>query len=172
MPIVDPSHPIAQLLQRDRRYKLDAYLFVLEALSFAQESLGLGEEPPVADLEPYAVDEAGDQPVEERAAASSGRRAKPARRRRRGSERHLTGQQLCEAARLYALQQYGLLARIVLGDWGITRTADLGEIVFNMIEIGQMRKTRRDKREDFHGVYDFAEVFSRDPVFVPPDDEE
>ena len=68
MPIVDPSHPIAQLLQRDRRYKLDAYLFVLEALSFAQESLGLGEEPPVADLEPYAVDEAGDQPVEERAA--------------------------------------------------------------------------------------------------------
>ncbi len=171
MPSVDPSHPFLQLLQRDRRYKIDAYLFVLEALSFAQESLGLGEEPPAEDLE-SSGGERSDEPAEERSTASAGRRAKPARRRKRGGERHLTGQQLCEAARLYAVQQYGLLARTVLGWWGIHSTADLGEIVFNMIEIGQMRKTRRDKREDFHGVYDFVEAFSRDPVFVPPDDEE
>ena len=109
--------------------------------------------------------------TEERVAPSAGRRARSARRRR-GSERHLTGQQLCEAARLYALQQYGLLARVVLEWWGIRTTDDLGEIVFNMIEIGQMRKTRRDKREDFHSVYDFHEAFSRDPVFVPPDDDD
>ena len=36
MPVVDPAHPLGQLLRRDPRYKLDAYLFVLEALSFAQ----------------------------------------------------------------------------------------------------------------------------------------
>ncbi|MFM7519548.1 MAG: Minf_1886 family protein [Planctomycetota bacterium] len=185
MPI-DQSHPIGQLLQRDRRYKLDAYLFVLEALSFAQESLGLGEEPPAEELEPPGDQRGmepgagerqpvergrGTEPGEERAPASAGRRPRQARRRR-GGERHLTGQQLCEAARLYALQQYGLLSRVVLGSWGIVSTDDLGEIVFNMIEIGQMRKTRRDKREDFHAVYDFHEAFSRDPVFVPPDDDD
>jgi uncharacterized repeat protein (TIGR04138 family) len=38
-----------------------------------------------------------------------------------------------------------------------------------MIDIGQMRKTRNDKREDFHGVYDFQEAFSRDLEFVAPD---
>lgn len=46
MPLIDPSHPLGHLLQRDRRYKLDAYMFVLEALSYAQETLNLGEEPP------------------------------------------------------------------------------------------------------------------------------
>lgn len=71
--------------------------------------------------------------------------------------------------RQYAQQQYGYLARTVLGTWGIRTTADLGEIVFNMIKIGQMRKTRKDKREDFHNVYDFAEAFLRDLAFVVPD---
>ena len=61
------------------------------------------------------------------------------------------------------------LAPTVLATWGIRHTADIGEIVFNMIEIGQMRKTKTDKREDFHGVFDFAEAFSRDLSFVVPD---
>jgi uncharacterized repeat protein (TIGR04138 family) len=43
------------------------------------------------------------------------------------------------------------------------------EIVFSMIEIGQMRKTRRDKREDFNDVYEFHDAFSRDLAFVVPD---
>lgn len=159
MPLVDPSHPLAHLLQRDRRYPLDAYLFILEALSFAQDSLGMGAEPPVEEIEPV---DAGGEPAP-RAAPKAGRS------RRRRAERHLTGQELCEAARHYALQQYGYMARTVLASWGVTRTDDFGELVFNMIEIGQMRKTRKDKREDFHGVYDFAEAFARDLRFVAPD---
>ena len=150
MAFYDPSHPLGQLLQRDARYKVDAYLFVLEALSYAQDTLGFGAEPPEDDLEPRPADR--------------GRRG-----RRRSHDRHLTGQQLCEAARRYALQQYGFMARTVLGTWGVRNTADLGEIVFNMIEIGQMRKTRHDKREDFHGVYDFDEAFCRNCSFVVPD---
>jgi uncharacterized repeat protein (TIGR04138 family) len=159
MPLVDPSHPLGQLLDRDKRYKLDAYLFVLESLTFAQDSLGMGAEPPVEDVEP-------GRDVEEPAAKP---RARPGRPRRKPAERHLTGQQLCEAARQYALQQYGYMARTVLSTWGVRTTADLGEIVFNMIEIGQMRKTRKDKREDFHDVYDFGDAFSRDLSFVVPD---
>jgi hypothetical protein len=38
-----------------------------------------------------------------------------------------------------------------------------------MIDIGQMRKTRGDKREDFHGVYGFDEAFARDLAFAVPD---
>jgi uncharacterized repeat protein (TIGR04138 family) len=57
----------------------------------------------------------------------------------------------------------------VLATWGIRATDDFGEIVFNMIDIGQMRKTKADRREDFHRVYDVAEAFSRDLAFVVPD---
>ena len=158
MPLVDPSHPLFQLLKQDRRYTLDAYLFVLEALSYAQETLGLGEEPPDEDLEPAASEE----PRERRT------KSKPRRERRR-VERHVSGRQLCEAARLYGQQQYGFLAPTVLGAWGIRRTADIGEIVFNMIDIVQMRKTRNDKREDFHNVFEFGDAFARDITFAVPD---
>lgn len=141
MPLADPTHPLLLLVQRDKRYTVDAYLFVLEALTYAQETLGMGEETGETDR---------DTPSE-----SSSR----TRKRRKRTEQHLTGQQLCEAARRYALDQYGYLAKTVLGNWGVVSTRDLGEIVFNMIDIGQMRKTRKDRREDFHDVYDFEDVF-------------
>jgi uncharacterized repeat protein (TIGR04138 family) len=157
---VDPAHPLSQLLQRDRRYKLDAYLFVLESLSFGQANLGMGAEPPAEELELSSGQE-------ESGGRSPGRGR--GRSRRRQPERHVSGQELCEAARQYALQQYGYLAPTVLGSWGVHRTNDFGEIVFSMIEIGQMRKTRRDKREDFDDVYEFSDAFSRDLSFVVPD---
>ena len=158
MPPVDPTHPLYQLLERDRRYTLDAYLFVLESLAFAQESLGMGAEPAAEELEPMAEVEAAGKP-----------RSRSGRGRKRQAERHVSGQQLCEAARLYGLQQYGYLAPKVLATWGIRVTDDFGAIVFNMIDIGQMRKTKTDRREDFQGVYDFAEAFTRDLAFVVPD---
>ena len=161
MPHVDPAHPLAQLLQRDHRYKLDAYLFVLESLAFGQENLGMGAEPPAEDLEASA-----GKPAEAGPRAPGRGKGRP---RRRQVERHVSGQELCEAARHYALQQYGFRAPTVLGTWGVHATSDFGEIVFSMIEIGQMRKTRRDKREDFHDVYDFGDAFSRDLAFVVPD---
>ena len=160
MPFVDPQHPLVKLLQRDRRYALEAYLFVLEALSFAQESLGMGQQPAVDELEPLPADEAP---------AAGTVRGKRGRGRAREAERHVSGQQLCEAARLYGLQQYGYLAPTVLARWGIRATDDFGAIVFNMVEIGQMRKTRSDRREDFRNVFDFADGFSRDLSFVVPD---
>ncbi len=85
-------------------------------------------------------------------------------------ERHVSGQQLCEAIRRYALSQYGLLAKSVLNEWGVRSTGDFGEIVFNLIDIGQMKKTDSDRREDFENVFDFDEglrdVF--EPLAVDP----
>ena len=160
MPLVDPKHPLFLLLERDRRYTLDAYLFVLEALSLAQETLGMGQEPALEELEPLRNPD-----------PEPGRRRRPRAARGRGkeAERHVSGQQLCEAARLYGLQQYGYLAPTVLASWGIRSTADFGAIVFNMIDIGHMRKTRSDRIQDFHDVYAFPEAFARDLSFAVPD---
>ncbi len=134
--MLDPNQQLAMLLKEDRRYRLDAYLFVFEALSYAQDVLGLGTESP---SEPAAtVDD--EEELE-------------------GPQRHVTGQELCEAIRMFALQQYGLMAKTVLASWGIRKTGDFGEIVFNLIHIGRMRKTAHDRREDFDDVYDFDTAF-------------
>jgi uncharacterized repeat protein (TIGR04138 family) len=138
MTMTDPTHPIARLLRKDRRYKFDAYVFVFEALNYAHEVLKLGSNQPT---------EEGSQPEPE----TGGKRA----------ERHLSGQELCEAIRRYALEQYGYLAKNVLNSWGVHNTRDFGNIVFNLIEIKQMKKTSQDRIEDFDDVFDFEEGLVR-----------
>lgn len=135
----DALEDLRALVRADPRYKLEAYLFVFEALSFAQEVLGMGR---LCESEPLP----GEPP--------SPPRDEP--------QRHVTGQELCEAARIYALERYGLMAKAVLNSWGIRSTSDFGEIVFNLIRCGRMRKTRDDRREDFDNVYDFDEAFQVD----------
>jgi len=74
---------------------------------------------------------------------------------------HVTGRELCEGLSELALRQFGRLARTVLENWGIRSSEDIGEIVFNMVEAGLLRKTREDRREDFIGALDFDEAFDR-----------
>lgn len=132
---------IIELLRQDRRYKVEAYEFVFEALRYGHEVLELGTSEPAGP-----EDEPGDEP-----------------------ERHLTAQELCEAIRLYALEQYGLMARCVLESWGVRSTSDFGEIVFNLIRIGKMRKTERDRREDFDDVFDFQTGLQAQFSLKPPE---
>lgn len=73
--------------------------------------------------------------------------------------RHVSGQQLCEGIRQYALNQYGMLAGTVLRLWNINATVDFGRIVFALIEAGQMQKTDDDTIEDFRNVFDFKTAF-------------
>ncbi len=86
-------------------------------------------------------------------------------------ERHVTGQELCEAVRLYALEQFGLLARLVLASWGIRSTSDIGDVVYDLIAIGEMKKSETDRREDFNDVYDFHEAFEGQYEVVIPGQE-
>ncbi|MBM3829050.1 MAG: hypothetical protein FJ406_00740 [Verrucomicrobia bacterium] len=74
---------------------------------------------------------------------------------------HVTGQQLLEAIRAHALEQFGPLTLMVLEEWGIRRGEDFGEIVFNMVESSLLGKTDKDSREDFKGGYDFFEAFRK-----------
>src|SRR5438045_371661 len=49
---------------------------------------------------------------------------------------HITGKQLIEGIRQYAITQYGPMAKTLLNEWGVSRCEDFGEIVFNMVEQG------------------------------------
>ena len=131
------AHPLEPVLENDPRYPVEAYEFVREALAYAQEVMGMGEAE-VVDRE----DEEAQM------------------------ERHLTGQELCEASRRYALEQYGMMAHVVLKQWGIHSTSDLGEVVYNLIRVDLMRKSSADRREDFDDVYDFQKAFNDDFDFA------
>ena len=78
---------------------------------------------------------------------------------------HVSGPELLEGVRRYAVDQFGCLARPVLESWGVHRTDDFGEIVFNLVEYDLMGKQDSDCRDDFCGLYDFAEAFDIRPVF-------
>jgi uncharacterized repeat protein (TIGR04138 family) len=129
-----------ELLKQDHRYPKEAYLFVFEALDYAQNALQMGQDSASEPL-PQGVQEISEEEVDE------------------NPQRHITGQDVCIAARQYAVRQYGALAKTVLSSLGINSTSDIGEIVYNMIRIGRMRKTTADRREDFNDVYDFEAAF-------------
>jgi uncharacterized repeat protein (TIGR04138 family) len=78
---------------------------------------------------------------------------------RKGKSRHVSGQDLCQGLREFALAQWGMLARAVLRRWNVTCTLDFGRIVFAMIDARQMQKTDEDTIEDFRNVYDFKTAF-------------
>ena len=79
--------------------------------------------------------------------------------------RHITGQELLEGIRNFALQQYGPMTFTVLQSWGVNRCEDFGEIVFNLVETGMFSKTEEDSRSDFTGCYNFDEAFKQ--PFIP-----
>ncbi len=118
---------------RRTKYPLDAFLFVQRGLDFTVRRIHgqpSGEQP------------AGDPDCEE------------------SESRHVTGPQLCQGLRDFAVEQYGLMARSVLRRWNITGCEDFGQVVFAMVDSGLMRKTEGDRVEDFHNVFDFADAFA------------
>ena len=73
--------------------------------------------------------------------------------------RHVTGAELLNGLRAYALDQFGPMAKSILNSWGITCCRDFGVIVFNLIEYKVFSKTENDRLEDFDTLYDFEEAF-------------
>ncbi|MBI2870932.1 MAG: hypothetical protein HYY14_04400 [Candidatus Omnitrophica bacterium] len=73
--------------------------------------------------------------------------------------RHVTGGELLEGIRIYALDQFGPLARVVLENWGICETLHMGHMVFKLVEHKVLHRTNQDSLEDFRTAYDFKEAF-------------
>jgi len=84
---------------------------------------------------------------------------------RTSRSRHVSGPELLEGLRTYALEQFGPLAMTVLTSWGVRRCADFGDIVFNLIEYNVFSKTDNDRREDFSEIYTFEDAFVK--PFLP-----
>jgi len=82
-----------------------------------------------------------------------------------GPARHITGQELLDGIRLYALQEFGPITRTVLETWGITQTENFGDLVFNLVNHGVLGKTDQDKIEDFSNGYSFQTAFTK--PFLP-----
>ncbi len=136
--MTDESYSLYQLVREDPRYPVEAYMFVREALAYAADSMELGCQSYDSDLEAGSATHLAQR------------------------ERHLTGQQLCEAIRQYALNQFGYMAKVVLRNWGIEKTGCFGDIVYNMINVGIMKKSSSDRRSHFDDVYQFDEVFEHE----------
>ena len=131
---MEDSDAFLKLLKKDRRFTLETYRFVNEALEYAQE-LGMGKE-----------------------AATENRDGAPSTD---DVANHVTGQDLSRAAKDWAVLQYGFMAKTVLAKLGLRRTRDFGDAVYNMIEVGLMSKTPEDSVEDFDDVFDLGAELDR-----------
>jgi uncharacterized repeat protein (TIGR04138 family) len=79
----------------------------------------------------------------------------------RGAIRHVSGQELLDGIRRFALNQFGPMVVTVFEEWGVHNCRDFGEIVFNMVESSLLAKTEKDTRDDFQNGYDFTEAFRK-----------
>jgi uncharacterized repeat protein (TIGR04138 family) len=120
---------LMEVARKDPRYAYEAYEFLFEALAHTQRLLGRAVEPARAES---SAEEMG--------------------------EHHVNGPELLAGAIDLARREFGRMARIVFRQWGINRTDDFGEIVFNLIEANLLSKTDRDQRSDFQNLLDLDEV--------------
>lgn len=133
-----------RILEQDRRYDREAYHFLRDALDYTQTRLAREQATRARKRGAGKTEEVEDVDT---------------------LPRHLTGPELLEGIRDFALEQFGPMVPTVFDEWGIKETRDFGEIVFLMVEAQLLSKTPQDSIDDFDGVYDFHTVF-REP-FLP-----
>ena len=79
--------------------------------------------------------------------------------RENGSPRHVSGQELLEGFRDYALAQFGPMASTVMKEWGLRNGKNVGEMVFLLIEEDVFSKQPEDSLDDFKGFMSFRKAF-------------
>ena len=81
------------------------------------------------------------------------------------SKRHITGQELLEGIKDFAISQFGPMAKNVLESWGVCDSLSIGHIVFNMVDHQLLGSTKDDSIDDFKNGFDFETAFSAE--FIP-----
>ncbi|MBI3790842.1 MAG: hypothetical protein HY275_08185 [Gemmatimonadetes bacterium] len=82
--------------------------------------------------------------------------------------RHLGGRELAEAVRDLAIERFGLTGRLVLEHWWVRSSADIGDVVFAMVDTGLLMALPSDSREDFVDAVDLEHAF--DTAYPWPSD--
>lgn len=72
----------------------------------------------------------------------------------------LSGRDLSLGLKEFALDEYGPMAFFTLAQWNIHKTSDFGELVYNLIKMGQFFQNKGDKKSDFDDVFDFDEALN------------
>lgn len=81
-------------------------------------------------------------------------RSLPAERLEDPLRRHLSGRELTEGVIRWAREEFGPLAATVFREWGVRRTEDLGVMVFELVDAGQLSARPEDTMADFIGQGD------------------
>jgi uncharacterized repeat protein (TIGR04138 family) len=76
-----------------------------------------------------------------------------------GNSKHVSAAQLLYGFRDLALSEFGPMAATLFNEWGIKRCADIGDMVFLLINEGVFGKQDNDRREDFKELFSFEQVF-------------
>lgn len=77
-----------------------------------------------------------------------------------GEDRHVGGRELLAGIREHAAEAFGPMASLVFERWGIRRSEDFGEVVFNLIDADLLSRRDEDSRLDFHDGFDFESAFA------------
>ncbi len=133
--MIDDRDRLASVVSRDARYPIDAYEFVLEAIASARTRRRR------ARLKPRG-EKSAKKPVD------------PIRT-------HVTGRDVCDLVKELAVEKYGFMARMMLDRWGVRSTSHIGDIVYNLIEAGELEKNDADARADFDEVFDLHAELER-----------
>lgn len=121
------AQAVHHAIQRDERYRPEAYDLVRVSLNHASQMFRQGQE-----------------------------------------DQHVSGQELLDGFRDYVIKEFGPMSLTLLNQWGLHRGLDVGNIVYNLIEIGYFGRNEGDSLEDFDGGYDFDSAFTE--PFLPVKD--
>lgn len=69
--------------------------------------------------------------------------------REEAESRHVSGPELLAGWRDLAMKEFGPMASVVMQEWGVHCSENVGSMVFNFIEIGYFGKNDSDRIEDF-----------------------
>lgn len=75
-------------------------------------------------------------------------------------DRHVTGQELLQGFRALAIQEFGPMALLVLNEWGITKSEDVGNMVYNLIATKFFGKNDTDSINDFSDGISLSEALT------------
>lgn len=83
------------------------------------------------------------------------------RKAKKEHESHVSAAEILEAFRLHALKEFGPMALTVLSYWGIYSPADIGNMVFALVDAKFLTKNEEDTVEAFRVGPCFEEIFSQ-----------